>query len=357
MSELNLWTLEQANEWYIQQPYLIGANYLPACAINQLEMWQPETFDADRMDLELGWAENLGMNTMRVFLHDLLWVQDSQGFKERIDIFLSLCAKRNIKPMFVLFDSCWDPHPALGSQRAPMHGIHNSGWVQGPGALALTDISQHERLERYVKDIAGTFAHDSRILLWDIWNEPDNQNLLSYGEENLKKEPSDKLKHVEMLLPKVFGWVREVNPDHPLTSGLWRGNWAFHETLEPIHKIQIEYSDVLSFHNYELPEIFNGRAQSLAKYKRPILCTEYMARGMGNKFSNIIPLARSLNVALYNWGFVAGKSQTYVPWDSWQNPYVGDRQPALWFHDIFHADGTPYDHTEIDVFKSLQKGQ
>ena len=101
----------------------------------------------------------------------------------------------------------------------------------------------------------------------------------------------------------------------------------------------------------------NGRVQSLAKYKRPILCTEYMARGMGNKFSNIIPLARSLNVALYNWGFVAGKSQTYVPWDSWQNPYVGDRQPALWFHDIFHADGTPYDHTEIDVFKSLQKGQ
>ena len=357
MSESKLWTVEKANQWYLQQPYLIGANYLPADAINQLDMWQAETFDIKRMDLELAWAESLGMNTMRVFLHDLLWAQDSEGFKQRIDIFLTLCAQRNIRPMLVLFDSCWDPYPELGSQRAPMPGIHNSGWVQGPGARALADTSQHQRLENYVKGVVGAFAKDPRVLVWDVWNEPDNVNTMSYGEGHLKKEPADKLKHVEVLLPKVFGWVRDMNPDQPLTSGLWRGDWEPHDNLEPIHKIQIEYSDVISFHNYEVPDVFAGRVQSLVKYNRPIFCTEYMARGMGNKFDNIIPLAKSLNVALYNWGFVAGKSQTYIPWDSWQNPYVGGRQPELWFHDIFHTDGKPYDAREIDVFNALKNSR
>lgn len=346
------WTAEQANNWYDQQPYLIGANYIPASAINQLEMWQAETFDLERIDLELGWAENLGMNTMRVFLHDLLWEQDSEAFKKRIDVFLTLCTKRKIRPMLVLFDSCWDPYPKLGLQRAPVPGVHNSGWVQGPGSLALTDISQHGRLERYVKGVVGAFAQDARVLLWDVWNEPDNLNHLSYGDGNLEKEPSEKTEYVEMLLPKVFEWVRDMNPTQPLTSGLWRGDWAPHESLEPIHKIQIEYSDVLSFHNYELPEIFENRARSLMKYNRPLLCTEYMARGMGNTFNNIISLAKGLKIAAINWGFVAGKSQTFLPWDSWQKPYVDGHEPEVWFHDIFYTDGRPYRISEMEVFKA-----
>ena len=73
------WTEKQANDWYAKQPWLVGSNYIPASAINELEMWQAETFDPAQIEKELSWAEGLGMNTMRVFLHDLLWQQDAAG--------------------------------------------------------------------------------------------------------------------------------------------------------------------------------------------------------------------------------------------------------------------------------------
>src|SRR5688572_24137605 len=96
------WTEEQARAWYAKQPWLVGANYIPATAINELEMWQADTFDPKRIDTELAWAESIGMNTMRVFLHDLAWKQDAPGFRKRIDTFLSIAAKHKIKPMLVL---------------------------------------------------------------------------------------------------------------------------------------------------------------------------------------------------------------------------------------------------------------
>ncbi len=105
------WTEAQANAWYAQQPWPVGADFLPSTAINELEMWQADTFDPVTIDRELGWAEAIGMNTMRVFLHNLLWEQDPKGFSQRIDQFLAICARHHIRPVFVLFDSCWDPQP------------------------------------------------------------------------------------------------------------------------------------------------------------------------------------------------------------------------------------------------------
>ena len=162
------WTAEKANAWYAKQPFLFGPNYNPANAINELEMFQAETFDPKTIDKELGWAEAMGVNTLRVFLHDLLWQQDPEGFKKRLDQFLTICQKHKIRPMLVLFDSCWDPYPKLGKQRDPQPGIHNSGWLQSPGAAALTDVSQYPRLEAYVKGVIGAFKNDQRILLWDL---------------------------------------------------------------------------------------------------------------------------------------------------------------------------------------------
>src|SRR5215831_15765131 len=96
------WTEKKANDWYAQQPWLVGSNYIPRSAINELEMWQEATFNPEQIDQELGWAESLGMNTMRVFLHDLLWQQDADGFRKRIDQFLTIAAKHHIRPLFVL---------------------------------------------------------------------------------------------------------------------------------------------------------------------------------------------------------------------------------------------------------------
>jgi hypothetical protein len=340
------WTEKAANDWYARQPWLVGSNYIPATAINQLEMWQADTFDAVWMDTELTWAEGLGMNTMRVFLHDLPWKQDASGFQRRIDRFLSIADKHKIKPMLVLFDSCWDPFPEAGQQRDPKPGVHNSGWMQSPGARALMDPGQHERLREYVQGVVGAFRNDRRILAWDIWNEPDNDNGSSYK----KLEPVNKTQLVLALLPKVFGWARAMDPIQPMTSGVWRGDWSSAEKLAPMEKIQIEQSDAISFHNYGGPEEFEKRVRWLQAYKRPILCTEYMARGNGSTFQGTLPIARQHKVAAYNWGFVAGRTQTNLPWDSWQKPYT-DGEPAVWFHDIFRKDGTPYKQEEVEFIR------
>jgi hypothetical protein len=346
------WTEAQANAWYEAQPWPVGADFLPSTAINELEMWQGDTFDPKTIDRELGWAEGIGMNTMRVFLHNLLWEQDPAGFKQRIDTFLAIAARHHIRPMFVLFDSCWDPFPRLGPQHAPIPGVHNSGWVQAPGAAVLADPSQYPKLEQYVKGVVGAFANDRRILAWDIWNEPDNGNESSYE----KGEPRNKNEIVLALVPQVFGWARSVHPVQPLTSGVWHGDWSSLDAMPPMARVQIAQSDVITFHDYGWPEVFEKHVKELEQFRRPLICTEYMARGNGSTFDTILPIAHQYHVGAINWGLVAGKSQTYLPWDSWQRPYVKE-QPPIWFHDVFHPDGTPYREREAEIIRDLTSGK
>jgi Cellulase (glycosyl hydrolase family 5) len=347
-AEMQHWSEEKANGWYQQQPWLVGSNFIPATAINELEMWQADTFDPQEIDKELGWAQSLGMNTMRVFLHDLLWQQDAEGFKRRIDSFLTIAARHHIRPLFVLFDSCWDPFPKLGPQHPPIPGVHNSGWVQSPGAAALRDPAQYTRLKEYVQGVVGAFASDSRVLAWDLWNEPNNGNGGAYGAVELP----NKADLVLALLPQVFAWARSVNPSQPLTSGVWAGDWSSPEKLSPTERVQLEQSDVISFHNYSWPEDFERHVEWLENYHRPILCTEYMARPMGSTFDLILPVAKKHHVAAINWGLVAGKTQTYLPWDSWQKPYVLEK-PPVWFHEVFYQDGKPYREREVRIIREL----
>lgn len=348
LAETPRWSEAKANSWYASQPWLVGSNYIPATAINELEMWQEATFDPTQIDKELGWAESIGMNTMRVFLHDLLWQQDAPGFQKRLDIFLAIAAKHHIRPVLVLFDSCWDPYPKLGPQHPPIPGVHNSGWVQSPGAAALADPHQYPRLKTYVQGVVGAFANDPRILAWDVWNEPSNLNGGAYGAVELKNKQS----YVLALLPQVFDWARAAGASQPLTSGVWDGDWSSLDTMDAIARVQIQQSDVISFHNYGWPEDFEKAVTALEPYHRPLLCTEYMARGAGSIFDTILPIAKKHNMAAINWGLVVGKTQTNLPWDSWQKPYVLD-QPQIWFHEVFYADGRPYRQREISLIREL----
>jgi hypothetical protein len=343
------WPEQKANAWYAQQPWLVGSNYVPKSAINQLEMWQEATFDPEEIEKELTWAEAMGMNTMRVFLHDLLWQQDAAGFQKRVDRFLTIASRHHIRPMFVLFDSCWDPLPHLGLQHPPIPGVHNSGWVQSPGATALADANQYPRLKAYVHGVVGAFGKDDRILAWDLWNEPGSDNLGSYPKEELK----DKTARVTALLPLVFGWAREANPLQPLTSGVWSVDASPDgANLGELQQIQLRESDVITFHNYSWPEYFRRQVMWLKKYNRPVICTEYMARSVGSTFDAVLPIAKEERVGAINWGFVAGKTQTYLPWDSWQHPYILS-QPSVWFHEVLRPDGKPYRQAEVDLIRKL----
>lgn len=324
-----VWSVEKANAWYNAHKWLTGADYITSTAINQLEMWQGETFDAPTIDKELGWAENIGFNTMRVFLHSLAWKQDPEGFKKRVNEFLSIADKHHIQPMFVFFDDVWNKTPKPGKQPEPKPGIHNSGWVQDPGQPASNDTTLYPQLERYVKDVLTTFAHDKRILLWDLYNEPGNSN---------KRDSS------LTLLTKIFEWARSVNPDQPLSAGLWA--WDF----EKLNTFQVLNSDIITYHDYEEAPWHERVIQLLKVTGRPLICTEYMARTRNSRFSTILPLLKKENVGAINWGFVSGKTNTIYAWDT---PIPDGSEPVEWFHDIFRKDGTPYRNDEVELIRKL----
>ena len=344
------WTEAEAKAWFAQQPWVMGCNFTPSNAINQLEMWQAATFDIEAIRAELALAADVGMNAVRVYLHDLLWAEDPDGFLARIDTLLAAADGYGIRVMLVLFDSCWHPDPALGPQPAPKPGVHNSGWVQSPGIPALRDPAQRPRLEGYIKGVVGRFRTDRRVLAWDIWNEPDNGpevSLCDAGELGAKADL------VLPLLVDAFGWARTMGPVQPLTSGIWLGDWSSPELLTPLQQAQTGLSDVISFHNYGTADDFAQRIDWLSVFDRPIWCTEFMARPAGSTFEAILPVAKARHVGAFCWGLVRGKTQTHLPWAAWENPNLAGLKDK-WFHDIFDVGGVPYDDTEVEFLRLLR---
>ena len=343
------WTPQHARAWADSTGWLVGSNFAPSTAINQLEMWQAATFDPRTIDRELGWAESLGMNTIRVFLHNLLWEQDSAGFLKRMDQFLTIAQRHHIRPMFVLFDAVWDPLPHLGKQREPIPHLHNSGWVQSPGAAGLTDPRRSNALRGYVQAVVGRFAKDRRVAAWDIFNEPDNVNRPAY----IAYEPTNKQQLALDLMRQAFGWTRAMNPSQPLTAAPWLGDWVDTTRMRPATRFMLDNSDVITFHSYSDSATVEKLVTALERYGRPIICSEYMARPRGSTFQSILPIFARRHVGAINWGFVSGKTQTIYPWDSWNDEYTAE--PKVWFHDIFRANGVPFDSAEVKLIRSLTR--
>lgn len=347
LDDVGPWSISRAKDWGREHPWLAGCNFTPSTAINQLEMWQADTFDLATIDRELGWAEGLGFSSIRVFLHHLPWERDPQAFLQRIEHFLATADRHHIGVMFVLLDGVWDPFPHSGKQPQPRSGLHNSGWVQSPGLVILKNPERHDELKGYITGVIGHFRTDVRVHTWDLFNEPDNPNRSSYG----RFEPANKADLALMLLKKEFAWARSVDPQQPLTVGVWAGDLKDPDRLSPLNRFMLEQSDVISFHNYRPLREMKADVETLKRYRRPILCTEYMARPVGSQFEPILAYLKSEHVGAYCWGLVAGKTQTIYPWDSWQKPYTSE--PSTWFHDIFHPDGKPYIPTEVDYIRAL----
>jgi hypothetical protein len=340
------WSVERARSWWDEQPWLVGCNFTPSTAINQLEMWQAATFDPVTIDRELGWTAGLGFNVIRVYLHDLLWEQDRSGFVDRIDQFLELAHGHRIGVVFVIFDDVWNPHPVLGPQPPPHPGRHNSGWVQSPGLPALkayaNDPALAQRLEGYVRGLIARFANDERILIWDVYNEPG-------GFPSPRSEPVGEA--CLPLLRDVFDWARDPAPSQPLTCGLWFN--PVKPVPQTITDLQLEQSDIVSFHHYgTADELRELTTQLMMQTERPLLCTEYLARRLDNHFETQLPIFRELGIGAINWGLVSGKTQTIYPWWSWFDDEPKP-EPKVWFHDILRADGTAFDDAEVEFLREI----
>lgn len=324
-----VWSKEQANTWYANYGWMSGADFIPSTAINQLEMWQAETFDAPTIDKELGFAQSIGMSVMRVYLHHLAWQIDSSGFKNRMNTYLTIADKHGIKTVFVFFDDVWNPVYAAGKQPEPKTGTHNSGWIQDPGKILYDSPAVKTLLEAYVKDVLTTFKNDKRIFLWDLYNEPGNSG---YANKSMP------------LLTDVFNWGRQINPDQPLSAGLWN------EKLTDLNAFQLANSDVITYHDYNPKDVHEKTIDTLKKYGKPLICTEYMARTRNSTFSTITPMLKADKIVAINWGLVAGKTNTMYAWDT---PIASGEEPKVWFHDIFRKDGSVYSKEETKLLTEL----
>ncbi len=324
----------------------MGCNFIPSTAVNQLEMWQAASFDEATIGRELEWAAGLGFNIVRVYLHDLLWQQDPRGFLQRIDSFLSAADRNGIGTAFVLFDDVWSTTPQLGPQPKPYPGRHNSGWVQSPGLAVLTayraESAIPERLEGYVRGVISQFARDERVLIWDLYNEPG-------GYPSPRSEPVAEA--CLPLLDDAFAWARAVSPCQPLTSGLWSN--PIQPVPPAIEELQLERSDVISFHHYgDVDDLVQLCERLGSKTDRPLLCTEYLARDLKSRFDTHLPIFREKHIGAISWGLVSGKTQTVYPWWSWLDE-TPKPEPEVWFHDVLRADGTPFDEAEVAFLRRL----
>jgi len=326
------WPVAQAQAWAETLPWLVGCNYVSSTAVNDVEMWQVDTFDPETIKRELSWARSLGMNSVRVFLNYVVWQADPAGLKKRFEDFLQIAHEQGLGVMPIMFDDCAfaGKEPVTGPQDAPVPGVHNSGWVPSPGLLRVQDRDAWPMLEAYIKDMVGAFGQDARVIVWDLYNEPGNSGM---GETSLP------------LVEATFAWARVMEPLQPLTTGIWE------DFTSPMSQRLMALSDVVSFHGYDTPEGVAAKLQLCGESGRPLLCTEWLLRQGGNTVAAVLPLFRSKRVGCYNWGLVAGRTQTYMPWGS----QPGDPMAKIWQHDLFHADGTAYSDEEREIFQ-IQTG-
>jgi hypothetical protein len=339
------WSPRRAHDWRTGAGWLVGCNFVPSTAGNQLEMWQEATYDPDTIGRELGWAAALGFNSVRVFLHDLLWASAGQDFLDRVDQVLGLAHGHGITVMPVLFDGVWHPEPRPGPQPEPRPGVHNSIWVQGPGAAVLSDPGRWPDLRPYVEAVLTRFSDDERIVAWDLFNEPDQRNLISWPRKEMRR----KTPAADGLLNAAFDWAQGADPGQPLTCGLFTGVSGAVERVGPVNRTILGRSDVISFHSYAPRRRLERSLDHLERYDRPLICTEWLARTAGSTVDLLEVFARR-EVGAYCWGLVAGRSQTTYPWTSWIRPGRAD-QP--WFHDLLHPDGSPYDPDEAALIRSV----
>jgi hypothetical protein len=330
MAMAGVWSKEKAWEWYKQAGVIRGCNYLPRTAVNATEMWQANTFDSKAIAEELGWAKSAGYNSVRVFLQYVVWDADAAGLKERVKEFLGIAAERGISVTLILFCDCSfaGKEPYTGKQDEPVPGVHNSGWVPSPGLKRVTDKAAWPSLEKYVKDIVGAFGQDKRVLFWDLYNEPGNSNL------NDKSLP---------LVEATFEWARAARPSQPLTMGPWA------DFRSRLSQRMLELSDIVSFHGYDDASGLEAKIKTCQSAGRPVICTECLRRQC-SPFGVFLPVFAKHGVGWYNWGLVAGRTQTYMPWGSKK----GDPMPALWQHDILRADGTAFDAKELEAIRGFR---
>ena len=321
---------EQIWNWYRDVGTIKGVNYIPRNAVNAIEMWQVESFDPELIDEELGWAQDVGYGAVRVPLSFTVWRKDPDAYLDRIERFLDIASRKKLSTAFVLMDDTRrsEMTPRVGPQPAPISGVYNSQWVPSPGPEYVSDRSRWDEVERYIRGVISTFKTDKRVLFWDMYHTPGNDNLWD------KTLP---------LLESSFSWARDEDPVQPLTAGPWT------EYASPMSVRIMELSDFISLQTFDGVEGVKAKLRILSQFNRPIICTDWLKRQNGNTFSEILPLFAENDIGWFNRGLVRGKTQLHYPDDS----IVKGDEEIPWQQNILKEDGSAYNDEEIRQIRAF----
>lgn len=351
------WSIKQAWSWYQQQPWVMGINYVPSVTLHAIELWQedtwPEVMESVHREFEL--MEDIGINGVRMFLPFHIWYYDRDKFLNRMDRFLEELASHGITMMPVIFNDCVGVKPeditpsmTRGWQKYDIghHGGHKdnpfTGDMERIGWCLWDEPEWRASQEEYLVALLERFGNDKRIYAWDLWNEPGNSNRHDMSIPYIKR---------------TFEVAREVNPKQPLTAGVWSypQDYGINEAadVEPVQRLALDESDIITFHQYEGIERVRRVVKVLQRENRPMMNTEWLNRIQDNFVKDNLPLYCEEGIGSYSWGLVAGKSQHFLPWDELWN----HRELPLnrWQHDLFDTFFTPYDVGELNLMRKMRK--
>ncbi|MEI7900372.1 MAG: cellulase family glycosylhydrolase [bacterium] len=294
--------------------WMRGANYVPSYAKNDVALWLD--FDSEVIGRELGYAERLKLNTVRVFLSVQAYERNPPLFLERFEQFLTLCAKHKIQMMPVLFDSCFDP------QEVDLAEYRDKNWIPSPGCQRLGE-KDWPAMETYTAAIVGKHKQDPRIVLWDVMNEPE-----STGEFG---KPEGKARIVGFVR-RAIARVRQEGPVQPLGVG-----WAFSRNIS----LSADITDVLILHNYANPQGLGEdirRIRELGKsLNKPAIINEWVGRPQ-QRIEEAMPVVAKEKIGWVFWELMLGKTQ----FTQGRRPYQGHIYP----------DGTCYSAKEVAAILS-----
>ena len=341
------WTPGRAWEWVRARPWLRGCNFMSSDCANRIDQWQEYGFEErlETADRELAAAAEIGFNTIRIIGDFTVWQKEHDSYMEHIDRYLDTASKHGITTMFTIANDCSLPkrlyrEPEMGEQKYDV-GYHGGRKVSQHGSLpgevgwtVLDDPALHDEFLRMAQEIITAHRDDERICIWDLYNEAGNNN------------------RSEICLPylkELFSLAREIDPIQPLTADIWGG-----ESGE-VRDLILSLVDLVDFHYYgPYPDTVERAERLLRTTGRPVICSEWLNRCLGNDVAEIFPLFYALQIGCWCWGFVAGKYQTYEPWESlWKQVEAGRRDidVSKWQHDLLRPSGRPYDPKEIDIIR------
>ena len=346
------WSKERAWEWYNARPWIRGCNFMGSDCANRIDQWQEYGWEEHykTADRELALVAETGFNAIRIIMEFFVWKEQHDGYMDRLEQYIALAAKHGISCMIVFGNDCMPPKEEalsrlyLGKQHWDLgyHGgrkVNQHGTFNGMGYHLMDEPELALQHYEMVREIVTKYKDDERILIWDVYNEPGNS-----------KRESTSLPHFK----KFVEIIRDIDPIQPITAAIWQNPWNLDIQTE-ISQYALEISDIVSYHDYCSYELNINILKTLKKLGRPIINSEWLARCLNNNVKELFPLFYLEKVGCFNWGFVAGKYQTYEPWNNiWdrfeKNPNIG-WDFTKWFHDLYRPSLHPYDPHEINLIK------